>query len=86
MLSLTPVKWTRILVPIAAGLLLLAAACGDDDGGSGDDTATPAATADGIQAQPASPQEVDDEVTETVDGVLQTARSCPPSHTSCGRR
>ena len=33
MLSLSPVKWTRILVPIAAGLLLIAAACGDDDDG-----------------------------------------------------
>ena len=82
MLSLSPVKWTRILVPIAAGLLLLAAACGDDDDGGGDDTSTPAATADatadataadGIQAQPDSPQEVGDEVTEAAGGVLQTA-------------
>ncbi len=82
MFSLSPAKWTRILVPIAAGLLLVAAACGDDDDGSGDDgdggTATAAATADataadGIQTQPASPQEVDDEVTEAVDGVVQTA-------------
>ncbi|MCI0782736.1 MAG: cupredoxin domain-containing protein [Chloroflexi bacterium] len=82
MFSLSPAKWTRILVPIAAGLLLLAAACGDDDDGGGDDTSTPAATADatadataadGIQTQPDSPQEVDAEVTEAVDGVLQTA-------------
>ncbi|MCI0814550.1 MAG: hypothetical protein J4N71_05705, partial [Chloroflexi bacterium] len=80
MFSLSPAKWTRILVPIAAGLLLLAAACGDDDDGGGDDTSTPAATADatadataadGIQTQPDSPQEVDAEVTEAVDGVLQ---------------
>ena len=77
MLSLSPVKWTRILLPIAAGLLLLAAACGDDDGGNGDNgngnTATPTAPADEIQSQPDSPQEVGDEVTEAVDGVLQTA-------------
>ena len=78
MFSLSPAKWTRILVPIAAGLLLFAAACGDDDGGNGEDTATPAATADatasdGIQTQPASPQEVGAEVTEAADGVLQTA-------------
>jgi plastocyanin len=83
MLSLSPAKWTRILVPIVAGLLLFAAACGDDDGGSGggDDgdgaTATEAPTdgtaADEIEPQPASPQEVDDAVTEAVDGVLQTA-------------
>ncbi len=79
MLSLSPVKWTRILVPIAAGLLLFAAACGDDDdddGGNGDgDAATPTATlpADGIQTQPASPQEVDDTVTEAAGGALQTA-------------
>jgi plastocyanin len=78
MLSLSPTKWTRILLPIAAGLLLFAAACGDDDDGSGDDTSTPAATADatavdGIQTQPASPQEVDEEVTEAEGGVLQTA-------------
>ena len=79
MLSLSPMKWTRILLPIAAGLLLLAAACGDDDdddGGNGNgDTAAPTATApvDGIEPQPDSPQEVGDEVTEAVDGVLQTA-------------
>jgi len=82
MLSLSPVKWTRILVPIAAGLLLFAAACGDDDdGGNGDngdgDTATPTATADEhvdeIEAQPASPQTVGDEVTEASGGALQTA-------------
>ncbi len=78
MLSLSPARWTRILVPIAAGLLLFAAACGDDDDGGADDTSTPAATADataadGIETQPASPQEVDAEVTEAVDGVLQTA-------------
>ncbi len=79
MLSLSPVKWTRILVPIAAGLLLFAAACGDDDdddGGNGDgDAATPTATApaDGIQAQPDSPQTVGDEVTEASGGALQTA-------------
>jgi plastocyanin len=81
MLSLSPVKWTRILLPIAAGLLLFAAACGDDDGGSSDDgdgaTATEAPTdgtaADEIEPQPAVPQEVDDEVTEAVDGQLQTA-------------
>lgn len=80
MLSLSPMKWTRILLPIAAGLLLLAAACGDDDddddGGNGNgDTAVPTATApaDGIEPQPDSPQEVGDEVTEAVDGVLQTA-------------
>ncbi|MCH7952266.1 MAG: cupredoxin domain-containing protein [Chloroflexi bacterium] len=82
MLSLSPVKWTRILVPIAAGLLLIAAACGDDDDGNGDDgdgdTPTPEATVDatpaeGIQTQPDSPQEVGAEVTEAVDGVLQTA-------------
>ncbi len=80
MLSLSPAKWTRILVPIAAGLLLLAAACGgdDDDGGNGDngngngDTATPTAPADEIQPQPVVPQEVEDEVTEAVDGVIQT--------------
>jgi plastocyanin len=81
MLTLSPAKWTRILVPIAAGLLLFAAACGDDDGGSGDDgdgaTATEAPTdgtaADEIESQPPSPQEVDDEVTEAEGGVLQTA-------------
>ena len=83
MFSLSPAKWTRILVPIAAGLLLLAAACGDDDDGNGDDggddtatataTAADATAADGIQTQPASPQEVDGEVTEAVDGVVQTA-------------
>ncbi len=78
MFSLSPAKWTRILVPIAAGLLLFAAACGDDDGGDGDDTATPEPTADakaadGIQTQPDSPQEIGAEVTEAVDGVLQTA-------------
>ncbi|MCI0817930.1 MAG: cupredoxin domain-containing protein [Chloroflexi bacterium] len=78
MLTLSSANWTRILVPIAAGLLLLAAACGDDDDGGGDDTSTPAATADataadGIQAQPDSPQEVGDEVTEAAGGVLQTA-------------
>ena len=81
MLILSSAKWTRILVPIAAVLLLLAAACGgdDDDGGNGDDgdgdTATPTAPApaDDIQSQPDSPQEVGDEVTEAVDGVLQTA-------------
>ena len=77
--SLGPAKWTRILLPIAAGLLLLAAACGDDDGDNGDgdngsgDTATPTAPADEIQSQPDSPQEVGDEVTEAVEGVLQTA-------------
>ena len=78
MFNLSPAKWTRILVPIAAGLLLFAAACGDDDGGDGDDTATPEPTADatavdGIQTQPDSPQEVGAEVTEAADGVLQTA-------------
>ncbi len=77
MLSLSFAKWTRILVPIAAVLLLLAAACGgDDDGDDGDgdgDIATPTAPVDGIQSQPDSPQEVGDEVTEAVDGVLQTA-------------
>ena len=82
MLNLSPVKWTRILIPVAAGLLLVAAACGDDDDGSdGDDagdTPTPEATADApsadeIEAQPDSPQEVDAEVTTPVDGVLQTA-------------
>ena len=78
MLSLSPVKWTRILLPIAAGLLLFAAACGDDDdGGNGDngdsDTAMPTAQADEIQSQPDSPQEVGNEVTEAVGGVLQTA-------------
>ena len=79
MLSLSPVKWTRILLPIAAGLLLLAAACGDDDddGGNGDngdgDTATPTAPADEIQSQPDSPQEVGDEVTQASGGALQTA-------------
>ena len=81
MLSLSPAKWTRILVPIAAGLLLFAAACGDDDGGSSDDgdggTATAVetdggTTTDEIEPQPAVPQEVDDEVTEAVDGQLQT--------------
>lgn len=78
MLSFSPAKWTRILVPIAAGLLLLAAACGgdDDDGGNGGngngDTATATAPADEIQPQPAVPQEVEDEVTEAVDGVIQT--------------
>ncbi len=79
MLSLSPMKWTRILLPIAAGLLLLAAACGDDDdddGGNGNgDTAVPTATApaDQIEEQPEPPQEVGAEVTEAVDGVLQTA-------------
>ena len=80
MLSLSPAKWARILVPIAAGLLLLAAACGGDDDAGGTengiaDTATPTAPApaDEIQSQPDSPQEVGDEVTEAVDGVLQTA-------------
>ena len=81
MLSLSPAKWARILVPIAAGLLLLAAACGgdDDDGGNGGngngDTTTPTATAtaDEIQSQPDSAQEVGNEVTEAVGGVLQTA-------------
>jgi len=81
MLSLSPAKWTRILVPIAASLLLFAAACGDDDGGSGDGgdgaTATEATTdgtaTDEIEPQPPSPQEVDDEVTEAANGVLQTA-------------
>ena len=78
MLSLSPVKWTRMLVPIAAGLLLLAAACGDDDddgnGGNGNgETATPTAPPDQIQPQPDSPQDVGDEVTEALNGVLQTA-------------
>jgi plastocyanin len=81
MLSLSPARWTRILIPVAAGLLLFAAACGDDDDGDGDDGGgdTPTAdatadatTADGIETQPPSPQEVDAEVTEPVDGVLQT--------------
>jgi len=77
MLSLSPAKWTRILVPVAAGLLLLAAACGgdDDDGGNGDngdgDTATPTAPADELQPQPVVPQDVEDEVTDPVDGVLE---------------
>jgi plastocyanin len=71
----------RILLPIAFGLLLLAAACGgdDDDGGNGGnggdgngDAATPTAPADEIQSQPAPPQEIGDEVTEPVDGVLKT--------------
>ncbi len=87
MLSLSPVKWMRILLPIAVGLLLLAAACGDDDdGGNGHDgdgdaatpTATAAAHADEIEAQPASPQEVQDEVTEAVGGVLKTATGDNP--------
>ena len=78
MLSLSSAKWTRILVPIAAFLLLLAAACGGDDDGGNDgdgigDTATPTAPVDGIQSQPDSPQKVGDEVTEAVDGVIQTA-------------
>ena len=82
MLSLSPVKWTRILVPIAVGLLIFAAACGDDDDdddGNGDgDAATPTATvdatsADQIQTQPDSPQTVGDEVTEAEGGALQTA-------------
>ncbi len=85
MLSLSPAKWTRILVPIAAGLLLLAAACGgdDDDGGNGDngdgDTATSAAHADEIESQPDVPQEVEDEVTEAVGGVLQIAAGDVPT-------
>ncbi len=75
MLSLSPAKWTRILVPIAAGLLLLAAACGgDDDGGSnGGNGNGDTAPADEIEPQPVSPQEIQDEVTEAVDGVLKTA-------------
>ncbi len=85
MLNLSPAKWTRIIVLIAAGLLLLAAACGgddDDDGGSGDngggDTAT-TAPADDIETQPAVPQEVDDEVTEAVGGVIQTVAADAPA-------
>jgi len=84
MLSLSPAKWTRIIVLIAAGLLLLAAACGgdDDDGGNGDNgggDATPtSAPADDIESQPDVPQEVDDEVTEAVGGELQIeARDVP---------
>ncbi|HEY5626303.1 MAG TPA: cupredoxin domain-containing protein [Dehalococcoidia bacterium] len=86
MLSLSPVKWTRILLPVAAGLLLLAAACGgdDDDGGNGNgDTGTPAATetapADGIEPQPAVPQELEDEVTEAAGGVIQTVAADVPT-------
>jgi len=72
MLSLSLSKWTRILVLIAASLLLLVAACGgdDDDGGNGDgDTGM----ADEIEPQPVSPQEIQDEVTEAVGGIIQTA-------------
>jgi len=85
MLSLSPAKWTRILVLIAAGLLLLAAACGgdDDDGGNGDngdgDTATPAAHDDEIEPQPDVPQEVEDDVTEAVGGAIQTVASDTPT-------
>jgi len=84
MLSFSPAKWTRIMVLVVAGLLLLAAACGgdDDDGGNGDNGDgngdTPTAPADEIEPQPASPQEVEDEVTEAVDGVIQVeARDVP---------
>ena len=76
MFSLSPAKWTRILVPIAAGLLLLAAACGDDDATpevSLDATEPPVPTEPTLVTQPDSPQEIDSEVTEAVDGILQTA-------------
>ncbi len=81
MLSLSPAKWTRILVPIAAGLLLLVAACGgdDDDGGNGDNGDGGNAPADEIESQPDVPQEVEDEVTEAVDGVLQTVAGDTPT-------
>ena len=75
MLNLGPAKWTRMLVPIAAGLLLLAAACGDDTAEpevSLDATEPPVRSEPTLVTQPDSPQEVDTEVTEAVDGVLQT--------------
>ncbi len=76
MLSLSPAKWMRIVVPIAAALLLLVAACGgdDDDGGNGNgngDGGTATAPADELQPQPVVPQDVEDEVTNPVDGVLE---------------
>lgn len=87
MLSLSPAKWARLLVPVAAGLLLLAAACGgDDDDGNGNgngngngDTATATAPADQIEPQPAVPQELDGEVTDPVDGVIQTTAADSPT-------
>ena len=85
MLSFSPARWTRIIVLVVAGLLLLAAACGgdDDDGGNGDngdgDTATPTAPASEIETQPDVPQEIDDAVTEAVDGVIQTAAGDVPT-------
>ncbi len=83
MLSLSPVRWARILILVAAGLLLLAAACGgdDDDGGNGNGNGNGDATApaDEIEAQPAVPQELDGEVTDPVDGVIQTVAADTPN-------
>ena len=63
-------RWTGALLASAAALLVLAAACGgDDDDGNGDPTATPAVR---FEPQPAVPQDIEDEVTEAVNGVVET--------------
>ena len=82
MLTLSPAALARILVPVGVGLLLLAAACSSDDNGDGNgngngETATPTAAptdapSDGLGAQPDSPQALNDEVTEAVDGSIAT--------------
>ena len=77
MVNLNPAAWVRIVAPLAACLLILAVACGgDDDNGSGDGNgATATATAaphDDLGEQPDSTQDVEAQVTEAVDGVVET--------------
>ena len=78
MLSPNPTKWLRIVAPIVAGVLILAVACSSDDdngngNGDGDGGAPTDVPSEGLGSQPDSAQDVEAQVTEAVDGVVETA-------------
>ena len=75
MVHLNPAAWLRIVAPLAACLLILALACGgDDDNGNGDGNGATATAAphDDLGEQPDATQDVETQVTEAVDGVVET--------------